>query len=330
MKKFFVLTFVTVFSISLYAQDATLKDIQSSAQKDINPVNDTTFKQGWRKGALIGITLTQISNSNWVAANGDAFSLSVSGTVNAFAVEKWGNHSWSNTLTVNYGIVNTTTLGVRKVNDLLDYLTQYNYKPEKWKKVSFSLLGELRSQVTSGYDYNYFNTGFKRRISGFFAPAYITVSPGISWQPNSWFSLFGSPAAIRWTIVSNGPYSYDSLGGEFYGNKETALATLYGVDPTKQILTQFGAFVSMNIKKEIAKNVVYIGVLQLYSNYLSSPKDVALFSTNQIQMKVNKWLNVNYEIDFLDDNNIKQATAPTNAVGLQVLSTLGVGLSAKF
>ena len=47
-------------------------------------------------------------------------------------------------------------------------------------------------------------------------------------------------------------------------------------------------------------------------------------------MKVNTWLNVNYEIDFLDDNNIKQATNPTRPVGLQVLSTIGVGFAAKF
>ncbi len=78
------------------------------------------------------------------------------------------------------------------------------------------------------------------------------------------------------------------------------------------------------------KNIIYIGKLDLYSNYLGKAQNVAMFSTNQFQMKINKLINVNYEIDLLDDDNIKQAANPTHAVGLQVLSTIGIGFSAKF
>jgi DUF3078 family protein len=332
MKKIIALISFTILSISLYAQqdaDATLKDIKTTATKDIK-INVDSAQRKWKTGALININLTQVSNNNWVAAGGDNFSLSVAGALNAFAVKKWNRTTWNNILDLDYGLVNTTTLGVRKVNDLLNFLSKVDYEPKKWKNVSLSLLAQLRSQLTNGYDYAYFGTTTKRRTSGFFAPAYITFSPGIDWHPASWISVFASPLAARWTIVSNDPYSFASANGNFLGNRETPLATLYGVDSVSGVKTELGAFVTVSIKKDIMKNVTYIGKLDIYSNYLDGPQNVALFSTNQFQMKVNKWLNVNYEIDFLDDNNIKQASNPTRPVGLQVLSTIGVGFAAKF
>src|ERR1700739_4208315 len=99
MKRILTLTFFTVFSISLHAQqdaDATLKDIKTTATKDIKNNADTV--SGWKKGALISINLTQVSNNNWVAAGGDAFSLSAAGSLNAFATRKWDRTTWNNIL----------------------------------------------------------------------------------------------------------------------------------------------------------------------------------------------------------------------------------------
>jgi hypothetical protein len=334
MKKIYLSAIVIILNVAAHAQDAGLKDVKSSATQTVKGVDDTAFKTGWRKGGLASLSFTQVNNDNWVAAGGDKYSLSMSGTLNLFATKKWDRHTWDNILDVNYGLVNTTTLGVRKVNDLLNFVSKLGVEPNNWKNVSITLLGQFRSQLTNGYDYNYFNSGQKRRNSGFFAPAYITIAPGFDWHPKPWLSVFGSPAALRWTIVSNGPYSFAGPGGIFTYNgtqyQESALATLYGVDPAKENLAQFGAFITINANKEIVKNVTYIGKMDLYSNYLKNPKNVALFWTNQFLMKVNKWLSVTYEIDLLDDDNIRLATDATHAVGLQVLSTLGVGIAAKF
>ena len=89
----------------------------------------------------------------------------------------------------------------------------------------------------------------------------------------------GSPAAARWTIVSNGPYSYVSPDGIFNGNVETPLATLYGVDPAKKTKGEFGAFITASLRKDIFKNVTYISKLDLYSNYLDKPKNVDVFES---------------------------------------------------
>jgi len=332
MKKLKVFAFGTfiLLSTNVFGQDPSVLEMKSTASKNIQTITDTAFTKGWRKGGLVNISLTQIGNSNWVAAGGDKFSLSFSGTLNAFATKKWDKATWDNVLDINYGLVNTTTLGVRKVNDLLSFLSKLGYAPDHWKNTNVSLVGQFRSQLTDGFDYNYFGTGQKRRNSGFFAPAYITIAPGIDWHPKPWLSIFGSPVSLRWTIVSNGPYSYAGQGGIFQGHQETALATLYGVDPAKENRAEVGAFVTVTAKKDVTKDISYAGKLDLYSNYLKNPQNVDVFWTNLFLLKVNKWLSVTYEIDLLYDDDIKQSANPTRSVGLQVLSTFGIGVSAKF
>lgn len=89
----------------------------------------------------------------------------------------------------------------------------------------------------------------------------------------------------------------------------------------------------MNVRKDVLKNISYISKLDLYSNYLKKPANIDLFWTNQFLLKVNKWINVTYSIDLLYDDDIRQKqTDPLvvpGSVGLQVLSTLGVGFAAK-
>ena len=330
MKRVLGLLAVTIASLSLQAQDATVKEMQnSSAVKMKSDADKKPNKNGWIRGANATFALTQVGNRNWIAAGGDDFSLSAAVSVNAYANRKWGRNTWENMLDLNYGIVNTTTLGMRKVNDRLDIISKYGYQPKKWKNTYLTLFGQLRSQISSGYQYDYLGTTQKRRNSGFFAPAYIIISPGVEWKPNSWFSLFGSPFSTRWVIVTNGPYSYAGQGGVFNGQTETPLATLYGVDPSKQHRGEFGAFVTATVKKTIFKNTAYYGKLDLYSNYLRSPQNVDIFWTNQFKVNLTKWLNVNYQLDMLYDDDVKNPKRPTSAIGLQMLSTFGLGVSVK-
>jgi hypothetical protein len=59
-----------------------------------------------------------------------------------------------------------------------------------------------------------------------------------------------------------------------------------------------------------------------------------LFMTNQFNLRVNKFINVTYNLDLMYDHDIKQKNPnpflPARAHGLQVLSTLGVGFNCKF
>jgi hypothetical protein len=318
MRKIFSTLFFTILLIQLHAQDAATNGIKTDSAT-------TPVQKQWTKSISFNTALTQIGNSNWMSVSGDEFSLS--GT--------FSRRNWQNTLDATYGIMNTSSLGLRKVNDRLDLISKYTWRPKKWNKAWVGMLGQLRSQLASGYQYNYFGTTEKRRISGFFAPAYIVITPGINWRPNNWFSLFSSPLAVRWTVVSNGPYSYLAQGGIFNDKVETPLAKFYGINPASPNRGEVGTFVTITAKKEVLKNVDYYGKFDFYFSYIRNNNNVSgrnrpdIFWTNQFRFKINKFLNVSYALDMLYDDDVANPNKPAQALGLQVLSTFGIGLNAR-
>jgi hypothetical protein len=293
-------------SSSLLAQDATVSELQSTAQKTLT--EDTTHKSGWKKGALINLGLAQGSTSNW-AAGGEQFSLTVTSFVNLYANRKTDKSKWVNNLDLFYAIQRTTSQGMRKNDDRIDLYSKYtHFINKKW---SFGFVGNFRTQFTDGYDYNALP---KQRISDLFAPAYLTLAPGLEWTPTDYFSVFMSPISARWTFVKSGP---DNLGPR------------YGLDPGKTSRLEAGAFVSANFNREIFKNVLLKSRLDLYSNYLKNPQNVDIFWTNVLAMKVNKWLAVTYNFDLIYDDDVRLFGPGNNAPRTQIKSLLSVGFTGK-
>jgi hypothetical protein len=332
-----ILFFATSYAVT-FAQDPSIKGIQTVAQKELP--KDTAHKSGWKRGGLISLNLGQGGSRNW-AAGAEKFSFSTAAFVNLFANNIHGKWSWNNNLDLAYALVNTTSQGVRKNDDKIDFLSRVGYA--LGPKLDVSGILSFRTQFADGFEYNYLNKGIQHRISGLFAPAYLTVAPGITWKPTSYFSVFISPISGRWVIVSNNPYSYVYQGGVApTGEIETPLALNYGVDPGQKVKIELGAFLSANFNKEIVKNVVYISKLELFSNYLKTkrkgetgdgkarPQNVDVYWTNAFAMKVNKWLNVNYNFDLIYDDDVRQFGPNKNAAGVQLRSLLGVGFAAKF
>jgi hypothetical protein len=304
MKKI-VLIGLMLTSVNLFAQDATVKGLQAEAKKDL--ADDTTHKSGWKKGINFNLGIAQGNSSNW-AAGAEQSSLSINGYVNLFANLKKDKHRWKNNLDLFYALLSTTSQGTRKNDDRIDYFGKYTYQVKP--KMGFGVVGNFRTQFTDGFDYN---ETPKVRTSGFMAPAYMTIAPGIDWTPTEYFSLFASPFSGRWTYVS-----VDSLG------------PLYSIEPGKKWRTEAGAFISMNFNKEILKNVVYKSRLDLYSNYLDGKaKNVDVFFTNIIAMKVNKFLAVTYNFDLIYDDDVRIFGPNGNGPRTQIKSLLSVGFSAR-
>ena len=109
------------------------------------------------------------------------------------------------------------------------------------------------------------------------------------------------------------------------------LRRLYGfTDTTKGSRNEIGAFLTANLKKEIAKNISYTSRLDLFSNYRNNPQNVDVFWTNVIGMKVNKYIGVTYNFDLIYDDDVEDAKRPGRKLGTQLKSLLGVGLTATF
>lgn len=303
MKKLLLLSLLFT-SLQIFAQDQTVKDLETTARKEL--ADDTSHKAGWKTGALFNLGLAQGNSSNW-AAGAEKNSFAINTYVNLFANLKRGKHVWRNNLDLFYAQITTTSQGTRKNDDRIDLYSKYTYKfKPKW---GVGVVGNLRTQFTDGYDYN---KTPKEWTSSFFAPAYMTIAPGIDWTPTDYFSIFLSPVSGRWTYVG-----IDSL------------AKFYSIDPGKKWRSEFGAFMSINFNKEIMKNVIYKSRLDLYSNYLHNPKNVDVFWTNIVALKVNKWLTVTYNLDMIYDDDVRIFGDNGTSPALQLKSLLSVGFSAR-
>ncbi len=304
---FLSFSFIFIFNSS-FAQDATIKDLKSTATKEIK---NTAIDSGkiWKTGGTFNLVIGQGSQSNW-AAGGDDFSFSIASYLGLYAFYKKDRYSWDNTIDLNYAMLNTTSLGTRKNDDRIDLLSKVGYalKP----KLNLTGLVNFHSQFSRGYKYNSDNS--KELLSDFLAPGYILLSVGLDYKPVEGLSIFFSPLTSRWILVHN-----DSLSAK----------GAYGVDPGKRSKNEIGAFASITYIKNFNKTISYNGRLDLFSNYEHDPQNIDVLMTNMFNAKISKLLTASLGLDLIYDNDVKLFGKNGDSPGLQLKSLIGVGLSVK-
>ncbi len=293
---------------TVFAQDLTVKDMQAAITKETKKEKIDSGKI-WKTGGLFNLNIGQGSQSNW-AAGGDDFSFSVASHIGFYAFYKKDRYSWDNTVDLNYGLLNTTSLGTRKNDDRIDLLSKVGY--ELNPKLNLAGLFNFHSQFSKGY--NYSGTTSKELLSDFLAPAYVLVSIGLDFKPAEGLSIFVSPITSRWTIVTN-----DSLSAK--GS--------YGVAPGKKSKNEIGAFVSVNYLKDLNKIISYTGRLDLFSNYGHNPQNIDVLMNNLFAAKISKIFTASLELDLIYDDDVKLFGKNNDSPALQLKSLIGVGLSVK-
>jgi hypothetical protein len=151
--------------------------------------------------------------------------------------------------------------------------------------------------------------------SNFLSPAYILLSLGMDYKPNDHFSVFLSPASARWIIVKD---------------DELSAKGLYGVEPGKHSIMEFGAFLTANYLKDLSKTVTYKGRLDLFSNYRHNPEKIDLFMTNIFSVKLSRVLSASWNVDFIYDDDVRLFGENEDEPALQIKSLVGAGLMVKF
>ncbi|RYY98961.1 MAG: DUF3078 domain-containing protein [Chitinophagaceae bacterium] len=290
----------------------------------------------WRQGAVLSIVGAQTGSRNYTAAP-EKYSLTGVAALYLYANKGWGRSAWDSTkfesrntwnsyADLSYGLSNVQSTGIRKVDDKLELYSRYTYHLHE--RFGLGLQANLRTQFSNGYDYS---ESPRRRVSGFFAPAYLSVSPGVHLTPSR-HSLFAFGAVARWVIVSNNPYSFNYQGGvKPTGETERSLADIYSVDPGKTSRFEFGPMISAQYNRNIFKNVHYRTRFDLSYDFTQSDKNgTDIYWTNNITMSVNKWLKVVYNYDLIYDANVKFFGKSRNQSAAQMRSILGVGVGVGF
>ena len=310
MKKLLLGTFLLA-AAAVQAQDNGRTDIKSDLDNKIDKTGRTfDSTKNWNKGGSLSVNVAQTSLGNWSGGGTDA--LSANAFVNLYADYLKGKNSWSNNLNVQYGYLKTSGLDGRKSADLIDLVSLYGHSVSS--KMDVSALFRLRTQGFKGYTYGEDENGNETKTlsSNLFAPAYLTLAPGITYKPFKNFNLFLSPIAARALVVAD--HSLSDQGA-------------YGVDTGKTFKFQFGFLLNAGYTADITKTISYTGNLELYSNYLQDPQNIYMFMTNTFAAKLTKAIAVTWNFNLAYDDLYR----PVEGKGpkLQTQSILGVGLLYK-
>jgi len=302
------LVVLSLLSYSVYAQDKTIKNLQIESGTLSSKLPADTSKKRWKAGGLYRLSLGQGTLSNW-AAGGDDFSLNISTALNLYAVHKHKNFKWENSLDLVFGFIKTTSLGSRKNDDRIDFISKYDYPVNP--KMNAGVLLNLRTQFFPGYSYP---NNIKTYASDFFSPGYILNSVGIDYKPKPKISIFVSPFTSRWVIVKS-----DSLSRK----------ASYGVDTGKHIINELGSFATINYQKEITRNLSYRTRLDMFSNYRKNPWNIDVYMTNLVSVKIFKLLSFNWTFDIIYDDDTRIFGVNKDSPALQLKSIVGAGLQVK-
>lgn len=325
-----------VFLVAISMATGVAFGQNTESEKDlITESNDTL--DGWKKGGYFGLNGSQVSLTNWVA--GGQNSVSVNSLISLYANLKRGNMTWENSFDFGYGILRQSDVlfednGEKwiKTDDRIDLTSKYGQKATD--NLYYAALTNFRTQLTAGYNYAIDDV---TEISGFLAPAYSLTALGLDFKPKmekegSEFSLFVAPITTKLTFVN-----------------DTILANqgAFGVDPGfvndngvyvpgKKFRAEFGGYLRMKYKTNLAENITFTTKLDLFSNYLNNPERIDVNWENLLEVKLWKFLSATVSTHLIYDDDIDitivDADGEPTARGprVQFKEVFGLGLSWKF
>lgn len=310
VRKLLIIFFVLA-GVTAVAQDSTINILKTEASRAITiTVPDSVKnKEPWIKGGMINLNIAEGSLKNW-AAGGDDFTFSMNMYVNGHSYYKKNKISWNSNIDINIGYINTTSLGSRKNDDRLDFLSKAGYDLNS--KLAATILFNLRTQFFDGYNYSVPN--YPVFASTSFSPAYVLISPGFDYKPFKNLSLFVSPISSRWIVVMNPTLS--KIGA-------------YGVDSGHKSINQLGAFGTIIFNSSFTKNITFNSRMDLFSNYEHNPSNIDVYMTNLFAAKITKLFSVTWNVDLIYDDDVRIFGPDHDSPRLQMKSVIGIGLLLK-
>ena len=280
----------------------------------------------WDWGGAGTLNVGQVALSNWAA--GGQSSVNVLGLASLYANFKRGTSAWDNTINLNYGANKTGRGKFVKNDDKLELNAKYGrHAFGKWY---YAGQFNLKTQLTPTWDKNHDSI-----ISDFLSPAFILTSLGLDYRPSERFSLFISPATGKFTYVKSQRLADKGAFGVEPGQLDKNGFRV--PDTGERFREEIGAYLAMQLRRDLMENIKLQTRLELYSSYNNNPKNIDVNWENRIDMKVNELISVSLITELIYDDDIKIALdrnedGVTDGFGprLQFKETLGVGLSYKF
>lgn len=284
---------------------------------------DTT----WRLSGSGMFSLNQVNFSNWAA--GGENSLSTAAFLSQSAKYTKSKVTWDNQLDLAYGLTKIGNAKFQKNEDKIDLNSMLGYRLEQ-SKFYYTVLFNFKSQFADGFS----KPEDSIPVSRFASPAYFLYSLGVDYKPNDLFSIFISPITGKTLLVSD---QHIADAGT-YGNEPLKIDNNGNIVHGKKNFTQLGAYLRGAYKQEIMTNINLQTKLELFSNYLKNPQNIAVNWEVLLLMKVNKYIAANLGTQMIYDDiiaipvvkEINGMDIITPAPRLQFKEVFGIGLSYKY
>ena len=251
--------------------------------------------------SLVGLaTLTQVSFKDWAQGGDNTLALAL--TLDGKSKRTGEVLDWANSYKFAFGQARLGSQPLRKTDDKIELESILTYKLGVF--VNPYAAATLKTQFVQGYKYD--NLGGKvDTVSGFFDPAYLTQSAGVGYQPVPEVKI-RLGAALREVFTSKfNIYSDDP-------------ATPLEVEKTK---VDGGIESVTDVQTTVMENVLLTSKLELFASFRDFEK-VVVRSDNTLAAKINTYLTVNLNVQFIHE--------PSVSVRTQVKQTLALGLSYTF
>lgn len=303
-----------IFSLSVFSQDTIALQTKDSLSY-------------WRNINKVGFDISQIAFVNWSAGGNSAISGLIKGDFSRVYTK--GNQKWVNELMVRYGLNKQDGIELRKTDDLIQLSSTFGYRKDTITNWYHSAKFNFNTQFSNGYAYP--NT--EKAISRLFAPAYIFLGVGAENASKSKHRIFYiSPFTFKTTFVLDQTLANQGAFGVTKAVVDSNGLIIANGKPTR---TELGFLFSSFYKTEIAKNVIWINKLVLYSDYINKFGNIDIDYDFRLDLTVNQHVKVNIGAQIIYDDDIKakkqiEGKQVTLGPKLQIRQMLGVGLVYTF
>ena len=294
------------------AAPARAQAAASAGASDVEQSVPDSLLGTWQYDASARLNFSQAAYKNWEEGSGTgslAFTAGLGGATN-----KRSEH-WIQAYEVRlaFGLIDQEGQEVRKAEDEIYLNTSLRYDGDGFFRIfNPTIAADLRTQFAKGFDYesNPFegevsdartNLEPPVQISTFFAPAFITESIGLTYEPVNYFTV-RLGAASKQTVV-----------------REPDFRVLYGVDPDNSTRVEAGGELAANLDKNLTENIRYRSQLNVFFSFNQTEDPPDARWENTINLKVNDWLSTDLQFVALFDKDITSA--------IQLKETISVGVS---
>lgn len=256
-------------------------------------------ERGWKHSLVSGLTLTQVSFTNWAQGGENAIAYAIS----ADGKSSWTGPSslWENQYRFAFGQTRLGNQGLRKTEDVIDIASVYTHL--LGERVNPYASATFKSQFATGFKYD--GSGARTPVSRFFDPAYLTQAIGVRYQPlpevrTRLGAALREVITDRFTVYADDPKTFPEI-------EKT------GVKGGLESVT--------DVEWKLEENILFVSRLSVFAPFSEFDEPVVL-NKSTLTGKVNDWLSASLGFEMIYDRVVSPKAQFKQAIALGLSYTL--------